>query len=361
MKTFKHLYPRITSFENLHWAFKQARRGKRARADVAAFEYDLEQNLLTLQAELEWETYLPGAYFTFRIFDPKPRLISAAPFRDRVVHHALCQVIEPLWERRFIHDTYACRAGKGTHAAVRRAQEFSLRFPNVLKCDIEHFFPCMDHEILFSRFTRLIADPQTLRLCRLILDGGKGIHAGVPPAWFPGDDLFSAARSHGLPIGNLTSQFWANVYLDALDQFVKRQLKCPAYLRYVDDFLLFSDDKSTLHHWRAGIIEFLASLRLTLHENEAQVFPVATGVPFLGWRVYPDHLRLKRRNAVAFQRRFSLLLREYASGEIPLQRVDAAVQGWIAHVQHGQTWGLRRAILGSPLPRVEGHRARVGS
>jgi RNA-directed DNA polymerase len=349
MKTYKHLYPRITSFENLHWAFLQARRGKRARNDVAAFEYDLEENLLALQDELDGETYRPGPYFNFRIFDPKPRLISAAPFRDRVVHHALCQVIEPIWERRFIHDTYACRVGKGTHAAIHRAQDFSRRFPYVLKCDIEHFFPRMDHEILYSRFARLIADPQTLRLCKLILDSGAGIHTEISPAIFPGDDLFSAARLHGLPIGNLTSQFWANVYLDPLDQFVKRELKCPAYCRYVDDVLLFSEDKVDLHRWRAAIIEFLASLRLTLHEAEAQVFPVSTGIPFLGWRIYPDHLRLKRQNGVAFQRRFSLLLREYAEGKIPLQRVDASVQGWIAHVQHGQTWGLRRSLLGRTL------------
>lgn len=349
MITYKHLYPRITSFENLHWAFKQARRGKRARADVAAFEYDLEENLLALQGELEAETYRPGRYFNFRIFDPKPRLISAAPFRDRVVHHALCQEIEPIWERRFIHDTYACRVGKGTHAAIRRAQEFSRKYPYVLKCDIEHFFPRVDHEILYARFARLIADTQTLGLCRLILESGAGIHAGVSPAWFPGDDLFTSSRRRGLPIGNLTSQFWANVYLDSLDQYVKRELKCPAYIRYVDDFILFSDRKANLHRWRADIIAFLAGLRLTLHEAEAQVFPVRTGIPFLGWRVHPDHLRLKRRNGVAFQRRFSLLLRQYGAGEIPLQQVDAAVQGWIAHVQHGQTWGLRRALLGSPL------------
>jgi hypothetical protein len=201
----------------------------------------------------------------------------------------------------------------------------------------------------------------------LILDSGAGIHAEVPPAYFPGDDLFSAARPHGLPIGNLTSQFWANVYLDSLDQFVKRELKCPAYLRYVDDFLLFSNDKASLHKWRKAIIDLLACQRLTLHESEAQVFPVVTGIPFLGWRIYPDHLRLKRRNGVAFQRRFSLLLREYADGIIPLQRVDAAVQGWVAHVQHGQTWGLRRALLCAPLlsgrvsDRVDGRGARVGA
>ena len=349
MKTCKHLYPRITAFENLYQAFKNARRGKRLRPDVAAFEYDLEENLLALQSELESGAYRPGRYYNFRIYDPKPRLISAAPFRDRVVHHALCQVIEPIFERRFIHDSYACRVGKGTHAALDRGQEFSRRCPYVLKCDIEYFFPRMDLEILYARLARLIADPPTLRLCRLILESGAGIHAEVPPAYFRGDDLFSAARPRGLPIGNLTSQFWANVYLDPLDQFIKRELKCPAYVRYVDDFLLFAADKAALHVWRAAIIDFLAGLRLTLHENEAQVFPVSTGIPFLGWRVYPDHRRLKRRNGVAFQRRFSALLLDYAEGKIPLQRVDAAVNGWVAHVRHGQTWGLRRALLSRTL------------
>lgn len=356
MRTYNHLYPHITSFENLRLAFRAARRGKRARPDVATFEYDLEASLLELQAELEAETYRPGPYKNFRIFDPKPRLISASPFRDRVVHHALCQVIEPLWERRFIHDTYACRVGKGTHAAIRRAQEFSRRFPYVLKCDIEHFFPRMDHAILYARFARFIADSRTLRLCRMILESGAGIHAGVPPTYFPGDDLFAAARPRGLPIGNLTSQFWANVYLDPLDHFIKRELKCLAYARYVDDFLLFSANKADLHRWRAAVIGFLASLRLTLHEAQAQVFPVSTGIPFLGWRIYSDHLRLKRQNGVAFRRRFSLLLRAYADGTIPLHRVNDSVRGWIAHVEHGQTWGLRRSLLGKlllpPFPKV---------
>ncbi len=358
MKTYKHLYPQITAFENLYQAFVKARLGKRGRPDVTAFEFDLEANLLGLQAELEGETYRPGPYYNFRILDPKPRLISAAPFRDRVVHHALCRIIEPIWERRFIHDTYACRVGKGTHAAIHRAQAFSRRYRFVLKCDIEHFFPRVDHEILFGRFQRLIADPATLRLCGLILDSGAGIHAEVPPAWFPGDDpatgtgqgLFAAIRPRGLPIGNLTSQFWANVYLDPLDQFIKRDLKCAGYARYVDDFLLFADHKPDLHAWRAAIIQFLAGLRLCLHEPEAQVFPVSSGIPFLGWQVYPDHLRLKRRNGVAFQRRYAALLKQYAEGEITLARLDDSVQGWIAHVQHGQTWGLRRALLSKFIP-----------
>ena len=349
LKTYKHLYPQIASFDNLYLAFKAARRGKRARPDIAEFEFNLEENLLDLQSELQAQTYEPGSYHNFRINDPKPRLISAAPFRDRVVHHALCRVIEPLFERRFIDDSYACRKGRGTHAAIDRAQEFSKKYPYVLKCDIKHFFPHMDHQVLYGQFTHLIADQEALRLCKLILDSGAKIHKDTEPAYFTGDDLFTAMRPRGLPIGNLTSQFWANVYLNPLDQIIKRELKCRAYLRYVDDFLLFARNKKELHTWRLAIIQFLAEQRLTLHEAEAQVFPTNTGIPFLGWRVYPDHLRLKRRNGVAFQRRFAALRRKFQYGRVTRTKMNASVQGWIAHVAHGQTWGLRRSLISSAI------------
>ena len=362
MKTHKHLYPLITEFENLHLAFKRAARGKRSRWDVAGFEYDLEANLLELQDELRAQTYRPSPYHNFTVYDPKPRLISAAPFRDRVVHHALCNVIEPLFERRFIDDSYACRVGKGTHAALDRAQMYAQRYPYVLKCDVQHFFPRMDHAVLRAQFRRVIRDPQTLWLIDQILDGGAGIHAAEAAPYFPGDDLFAALRPHGLPIGNLTSQFWANVYLNPLDHFVKRELKCVAYLRYVDDFLLFAADKSVLHAWKKQLIEFAASLRLHLHEPEAAVFPVEAGVPFLGWRVYPDHRRLKRRNGVAFQRRFACLREELAAGRITREQVDASVQGWVAHVAHGDTWGLRRSLLsGVVLPVPKPNKAMSGT
>ena len=353
MKTFKHLYPLITDFENLRCAFKNAARGKRGRPDVAAFEYDLEKNLLVLQEELQAQTYTPGPYYNFRINDPKPRLISAAPFRDRVVHHALCNVIEPIFEQRFIDDSYACRVGKGTHAALDRAQHFARRYPYVLKCDLQHFFPSMDHAVLRAQLAHVITDQATLWLIDQILGSGAGIHAEIEPLYFPGDDLFAAARPRGLPIGNLTSQFWANVYLNPLDHFVKRDLKCQGYVRYVDDLLLFAHDKPTLHGWKKAVIEFVAALRLRLHERESVVFPAATGIPFLGWRVYPDHRRLKRRNGVAFQRRFARLLEEVAAGRIDWEQVHASVRGWIAHVEHGDTWGLRRSLLSGvalPLP-----------
>jgi len=354
MKTYKHLYPRLTEFENLYWAFRSAARGKRQRHDVAAFEFNLEGNLLELQDQLQRQTYRTGGYHNFLIHDPKPRLISAAPFRDRVAHHALCRVIEPIFERRFIHDSYACRVGKGTHAALDRAQEFSKRYPYVLKCDLKHFFPSMDHQILRGQLAQVIADRQTMCLADQIIESGAGIHPDEDePFYFEGDDLFAINRARGLPIGNLTSQFWANVYLNPLDQFVKRELKCDGYVRYVDDFLLFADDKRDLHRWKKRIIRFAASLRLKLHEPESNVFPARVGVPFLGWQVYPDHWRLKRRNGVAFQRRFKNLLLAFSESKIKWNEVDVSVQSWVAHAMHGETYGLRRALLsGVILPRA---------
>jgi hypothetical protein len=174
--------------------------------------------------------------------------------------------------------------------------------------------------------------------------------------WFPGDDpatgsgqgLFAANRPRGLPIGNLTSQFWANCYLNPFDHFVKRELRyqggSPGYLRYVDDLLLFADDKGTLWRWREALVERMARLRLTIHP-EAHPRPVSEGIPFLGFIVFPTHRRLKRRKGIAFQRRLKRKLAAHAAGEISLDEVHASVQGWVNHVHYGDTWGLRRAML----------------
>lgn len=347
MKTFKHLYERICAFENLELAFRKARRGKRGQPNVAAFEMNLDSELLALQEELVAGAYQPGRYRHFTIYEGKPRRISAAPFRDRVLHHALCNVIEPIWEARFIHDSYACRVGKGTHAALDRCTHFARRYPYVLQADVVQFFPSVDHAILRSLLAHYIADRPTMGLVDRIIASGAGIHAeGYEMQWFPGDDLLAAARPRGLPIGNQTSQFWANVYLNELDQFIKGTLRCPAYVRYCDDLLLFADDKPALHRWRREIERFLVTLRLVIHDNKTAVHPVNTGIPFLGFLVYPDHRLLARSNGVRFQRRLRPLLRRYAAGEIDLPRVHASVRGWIAHAAHGDTWGLRRRLLG---------------
>ena len=164
--------------------------------------------------------------------------------------------------------------------------------------------------------------------------------------WFPGDDLLAAIRPRGLPIGNLTSQFWANCYLNPFDHFVKRELRCQGYLRYVDDLLLFADDKATLWAWRRRLVERLARLRLTIHPG-AHPRPVTEGIPFLGFVVYPDHRRLKRRKAIHYRRRFRGLVARYEAGEVPLERVTASAQGWANHARYGNTVGLRKAVLGS--------------
>lgn len=354
MKTFKHLYPTITSFENLYLAFKKAAKGKRGQSSVAAFEFDLEANLFRLQEELQAKTYRPGGYDSFYIHDPKHRLISAAPFRDRVVHHALARVIEPIFERGFIADSYANRVGKGTHAALDRCQEFARGYRYVLQCDVRQFFPSIDHALLRTILARKIADPDTLWLAGAILDSGVGVLAAdYELVYFPGDDLFAALRPRGLPIGNLTSQFWANCYLDGLDQFVKRELRCRAYVRYVDDFLLFSDDKGRLWAWRAAVAGYAAGLRLTLHEREGTVYPVADGIPFLGFRVYPGYRRLKRANGVAFGRRLRGYCAAVAAGEMSYPDLQRRIQGWIAHAAHGDTYGLRRSLFSAAvLPRA---------
>ncbi len=346
MKRYRNLYPAIHAFGNLFDAYRTARRGKRRRPNVAEFEYRQEEELVQLQDQLAARTWRPGPYRHFTLYEGKPRRISAAPFRDRVVHHALCNIIEPIWERRFIHDSYACRKGKGQHAALDRCTRFARSHPYVLRCDIVQFFPSMDHEILSGLLERHIADPDVMMTIGHILDSGKGIHdAAYRMQWYPGDDLLAAARPRGLPIGNQTSQFWANVYLHGLDEFVKRELGCRAYLRYCDDFLLFAGDKPTLHRRRREIETFLAGLRLRIHPHKTAVQPVSAGFPFLGFTVYPDHRRLARHNGVRYRRRWRRMVEDLAAGRIDLDTLESALNGWIGHVRHGDTWGLRRAII----------------
>lgn len=348
------MYARLCDWDNLTLAYRRASRGKRGKLPAARFEYRLEDNLVQLQQDLVTQAYQPGQYHSFYIHEPKRRLISAAPFRDRVVHHALCNVIEPLFERSFIRDSYANRVGKGTHRALGRCQQFARQHAFVLQCDVRQFFPSIDHAILRSILSRKIDDPGVLWLIDRILESGVGILSQqYQMTWFPGDDLWAALRPRGLPIGNLTSQFWANCYLNPFDHFVKRELCCckqrGGYLRYVDDFLLFADDKRTLWAWREALVERLARLRLTIHEARAHPRPVSEGIPFLGFVVYPDRRRLKRRKGIHYRQSFYELVRRYAAGEIALDQLTASAQGWANHARYGNTVGLRKAVFGGML------------
>jgi RNA-directed DNA polymerase len=336
----------IAGWENLLLAFRRAAKGKRGRAPAAGFEFGVADRLLQLQRELGTDSYTPGKYRHFYIREPKRRKISAAPFRDRVVHHALCNLIEPVFDVRFIPDSYANRKGKGTHAALDRLQYFARRYRYVLRADVVKHFPSLDHAILYGEIERVIGDEGVLRLVKTILDSGKDVLSDeYEMVYFPDDDLFAVNRPRGLPIGNLTSQFWSNVYLNSFDWFVQRELGCTAYLRYVDDFALFSNSKSQLYAWKQAIVKRMAQLRLTIHYNEAQVIPTAHGIPWLGFVVYPTHRRLKRRNAVNFTRRLEHNIDLYQSGEISFAELDASLKGWINHVRYADTWGLRTHIF----------------
>ena len=344
MKTYGRLYDQICSFKNLLAASRDAKRGRTSREYVQHFECHRERELLKLRDELLSGSYCPGPYKEFYILEPKYRMISAAPYRDRVVHHALCNIIEPLFERSFIYDSYANRAGKGVHRAVDRYQYFACKYPFVLKCDIRKYFPSIDHDILKNIVRRRIACERTLLLIDTIINNSNPQEQVRD--YYPGDDLFTPLeRRRGLPIGNLTSQFLANVYLDGFDHFVTEKLHCEGYMRYVDDFVMFSDTKERLHNLRGAIAERLATLRLTLHEDKSLVHRTQGGVQFLGYRVFPDYRLLLHGAKVRYRRKLKRLTQQYHKGEVPLSRVRASIHGWLGHAVKAQTYRLRRQVL----------------
>lgn len=333
MKTAKNLFSRIVSFENLLAAAHQAARGKRERHDVLAFFRKLEDHLFALQHDLIYECYVPGGYRTFTIYQPKQRLISAAPFRDRVLHHALINVVGPILERGLVYDTYANRVGKGCHRAIRRCQYHLRRYDWCLKCDIKKYFPSIDHLLLKKAIRRKISDAATLRLIDRLIDGSN--EQEFVCDYFSGDTLFTPLqRRKGLPIGNLTSQIFANYFLSGLDHFIKEQLQCRGYVRYMDDFLLFGDDKAELRAVLPRIKDYLATLRLKLHAKRTQLFPCACGVSFLGQMIFREFRRLRGANVRSFRKR----LRRW--GETAPINLQQKIAGWLGHAQQADTRGL---------------------
>lgn len=339
----RDLWPEMSTTGNLFAAAKLAAAGKRFRPDVAAFLLNLEEEVFRLRRELLDCSYRPGAYRSFLVEDPKPRVISAAPFRDRVIHHAFTRIVEPVFERRFTKDSYACRKGMGTHAALERARSAIQRSPFVLKADVVRFFPSIDQEILTRLLSRAIADEDVLRLAGVIL---AGFRTEGNDAYFDGDDLFTPfERVRGLPLGNQTSQFFANVYLNPLDHFVARHLKPAAYVRYVDDFLVFADSKEQLEEERSAIEAFLGRLRLRVHPRKNRIYRSRDGVTFLGWRLFPNRTRLVRSNVTAFRRRLLALSRRYSDGRAAWGDVSQRIASWQGHAAWGNTFHAREALL----------------
>jgi hypothetical protein len=346
MKRAGNLFEGVVDFGALGAAARRAARRKRLTREAAHFLLELEPEVLALERELARGTYRPGGYRTFEVRDPKPRTISAAPFRDRVVHHALCAGLEPVLEGYAIGGSYACRRGKGTLAAIERAQVLARRHPWFLKLDVRRYFETVDHAVLEALLRRKLKDRRLLALCDRVIEAGA-------PGSEPGK---------GLPIGNLTSQHFANFYLGALDHHVVQLVRPGAYVRYMDDLLLLGADKATLRIAEAQVTAFLAErLGLEIKREASRLAPVSTGVPFLGFRVWPRLVRLDAPRARRFRRRMRCLEQRHEAGaldEAAWARSAAGLCGW---AEHADTVAFRVSFLaGRPARKDQPGQGEIG-
>jgi retron-type reverse transcriptase len=318
IQTRPDFFEEAFSWENLLNAYARARRGKQKREQIERFGWDLEANVQTLRTELIGGTYVHGPYRHFIVADSKRREIKAAPFRDRVVHQAVVAALEPIFERRFIFDSYACRKDKGTRAAIQRFEHFLRLSHYALTMDVSRFFASIDHAILIDLLARRVHDVRMMDLCRLIVNSSEDT---------PG---------HGIPIGNLTSQLFANVYLDELDQHVKHGLRERRYVRYMDDFAILADDKAHLHAQKCEIGGFLQDrLHLAVHPKKAQVAPTQRGIEFLGYRIFPHHRLLRTSTVKRFVARA-----KHAEGQLS----EDSLRSWVAWAREGNSRGLLRSL-----------------
>jgi RNA-directed DNA polymerase len=312
MKRHGNLFEQIADPANIHRAYCKARRGRRWQNTVKTFERNLDQNLDRIRDSLIDKTFKTSNYREKIIHEPKTRTIYILPFYpDRIVQHAAMAVIAPIWDRMFIHDSYACRENKGMHLASKRVMRFMQSAKYCLHCDISKFYPTIDHDILYDLIQHKIKCKDTLWLLR--------------------DIIYSFPGGKNAPIGNLTSQWFGNLYMDELDQWVKNYWKIKHYVRYCDDFIVFCDDKSFLHTLRDQICEFLKT-RLSLTFSKAEIYPVSTGVEFVGYRHFGDHVLLRKSTTKRIKKRIQSLPGRMKSGQITLDQMRSSVastEGWL--------------------------------
>ncbi|KPA16217.1 RNA-directed DNA polymerase (reverse transcriptase), partial [Candidatus Magnetomorum sp. HK-1] len=319
---YNHLFDQIACFKNLQNAGRKAMRSKKNNVEAIRLYFHLETELLELEKELLNETYEPQAYYHFQIYEPKKRDICAAPVRDCIVHHAICNIVEPLMDKSFIKDSYACRKNKGVYAAVFRAQNFSRKFKYVMKCDIKKYFETMNHDVLKQMILDKYSDGRLNRLLFKIID-----HP------FP-----NSLKGKGVPIGNLTSQLFANFYLNRMDHYLKDYLGIKGYLRYMDDFLIFSNQKDHIKRWLFSLQTMVSNqLKLELKKELQHWFPVYQGIPFLGFRIFPGIIRLQRKTIIRFRKNIRKKEKQFIEGKITENQLTASVQSMVAHISWGNT------------------------
>ncbi|WP_303845733.1 reverse transcriptase/maturase family protein [Aeromonas sobria] len=334
------MYDQIISFDNLHRAALRCLRGKRTSPAALRYMQRLEEHLHNTHSHLVHGSYQPGGYEEFYVYEPKQRLISAPHFSDRVVHRAILDVLEPIIDPRFIFDSYACRKGKGVHAGADRAQRWMRIVKRhhgdlfCLKADISKYFASIDHGRLKVILRHHVDCARTLALLDTIIDSSPG------------------APDVGIPLGNLTSQLFANLYLNELDRYAKHDLSIRHYIRYMDDFVVLHHDKAQLHKWRACIEAFLwNSLRLTTN-SKTQIFPIGhergRALDFLGYRISPTHRLLRKNSIKRIRYKLRKMRREVATGKLTPADCWPSIQSWCAHAAHANTWRLRCSLFQSP-------------
>ena len=352
MKTYNKLYEKLYSEDNLISAFRKARKGKSKKEYVVDFESDLVKNIRLLQIELKLKIYKPHKLKKFIIRDPKTRTIHASIFRDRIVHHAIINLIQPIYEKIFIYDSFASRKFKGTHLAVERFEYFVKKvssngrkiknpFNNnsitgyVFKADIKHYFDTINHEILINILRKKIKDEDFIGLIKIVLDNFEN-------------------SEKGLPLGNYTSQFFANIYLNNLDYFVKHRLKAKYYLRYVDDFVILHKEKKVLLEFRDKIEKYLKSLKLELHPDKSEIHALRNGITFLGYRIFYHYKLLRKRNINYFLMQFNKKINLYRRGLIEKEKLESFLQGWFGYSKFANTYNFRKKMLDLVQPNLYG-------
>lgn len=326
------IYPKIVSFNHLLNAWNEFKKGKKSKKDVLVFEFKLEENLFIIQQELIHKTYKHDGYIKFYIKDPKMRLIHKATVKDRLIHHLVSDYLESLFESEFITHSYSSRKSKGTHKAVLAFQGMANRISKegqktcwVLKLDIKKFFASINHQILTETLLRKIDDKDFIELLQKIIKS------------FP---------DKGIPIGNLTSQYFANIYLNKLDQFITKKLDLQYYIRYADDFMILSDNRQYLLDLTFKIKQFLKSkLDLTLHPQKIILRKFQSGVDFLGYIVFPTHILPRTKTKRRLIKKIKERINEYRSGKIAKEKLEATINSYLGYLSHANTYLFRKELI----------------
>lgn len=338
----QHKFDEIFSVESLLRAHRKALKGKRDNQHATEFDCHLVSNVNALRGDLMAGRYEPQPYRRMTIMEPKERRIEAPAYRDRLVHHALHAHLNPIYERHFIRDSYACRTGRGTHHAARRVQTFlrsSAQPLYVCQIDISKYYASINHQRLKELLARTVTDQRLLGVLGAIIDSTDSGHEH--DHLFAPDSYFHTKGRRGIPIGNLTSQLFANIYLHEADKFAKQRLKIRKYARYMDDILIFHSDKAVLSQYRLALVEFLyEQLYLTINPRKVRVYPAARGVDFVGFRILPYRTLLRSTSIRRFRRRQKRNLRALGAGRLKPKDFEASFAAWRAHAGHTSSQGL---------------------